>query len=137
MMRFLECGVLLRIYTVLMSGLYSYTALNESDTLVWQVAHANEFSWFVMVGLGVLAFLAFVDLVVNDLMPERFTILRALHDRHLVTMGIAGCFAVQMWTCVQYGYSTAVLPYYGVYALMVPAAAFTDVRKRYKNAPCQ
>jgi hypothetical protein len=73
------------------------------------------------------------DLVVNDIMPERFSMLRALDDRHLVSMAISACFGIQMSVCVRYQLPHAVLPFYAVYAVMVPASAFADVRKRYKQ----
>lgn len=133
MNRIFECGVLLRLYTMVMSGLYSWAALTQSDTLMYRVAHADQFTLAVMYGLAALAALGTVDLFVNDLLPDRFVIARALHDRHLVNMAISACFAVQMWTCVKYDLPDAVLPFYTAYALLVPAAAFADVRKRFKN----
>lgn len=137
MRQIFECGVLLRLYTVIMSALYVYTSLTQPGTLTYAVAHADQFALATMYGLGAFALLAFIDLLVNDMMPERFVIARALHDRHLVNMAIAGCFAVQMWTCVRYHLPYAVLPFYAVYVLMVPASAFTDVRKRFKKEACQ
>lgn len=132
MTRFLECGVLLRLYTMVMSGLYCFTALTQPETLSYRVAHANEFATNTMWGLGILALLGSIDLLVNDLMPAHYTIPRALRDRHLVSMAIALCFSVEMFTAVSYNFSKAILPFYAVYALMVPISAFTDVRKRFK-----
>lgn len=131
--RALECGVLLRTYTMLASGLYAYTSLREPSTLAYQVAHADRFACMTMIGLAIFAVLGTVDLIINDLLPDRFMIPRALHDRHLVSMAIAGCFAVQMSTCVRYDLPHAILPFYGIYVLLVPASAFADVRKRFKN----
>lgn len=133
MTRLFDCGVLLRIYTMLVSGLYAYTGLYQSTTLVYGVAHADEFSLITMKCLAVLAVLGSIDLTINDLLPARFVILRALHDRHLVHMGIAACFGIQMYTCVVHQLPRAVLPFYGIYALLVPIAAFADIRARYKN----
>jgi len=133
MKRLMECGVLLRAYTMIMSGLYAFTALTQPDTLTYTVAHADRFAHMTMYGLGAFSVLGAIDLTVNDLMPDRFVLARALRDRHLVSMAIAGCFAVQMSTCVRYGLPVAILPFYGVHVLMVPVSAFVDVRKRYKN----
>jgi hypothetical protein len=85
------------------------------------------------VGHCVFTTLGFVDLVVNDLLPDKFVITRALRDRHLVNMAISVCFAVQMWTCVRYQLPGAVLPFYALQVLAVPVSAFADVRKRYKK----
>jgi hypothetical protein len=134
--RFLECGVLLRTYTMFASALYSATALTQPETLLFKVAHANDFATLTMYALGIFAVLGVVDLAINDLLPERFVLSPALRDRHLVSMGIAGCFGIQMWTCVHYGMPLAALPFYAVYVLLVPASAFSDVRKRYKNKAC-
>lgn len=132
MTRFLECGVLLRLYTMLMSGLYAYTGLTQADTITYRIAHANNTAQAVMVALAIFAFLGMVDVLVNDIMPERFVIKPALRDRHLVSMGVASCFGVQMWTCVKYGLPDAPLPFYAIYVVLVPISAFADVRKRFK-----
>lgn len=133
MSRLLECGVLLRLYTMFMSGLYAYTGLAEELSNTYRIAHADSFAYYTTVGLALFAILGLIDLTVNDLMPARFVIARALRDRHLVNMAISCCFAVLMWTCVKYDLPSAILPFYGVYAVFVPVAAFADVRKRFKN----
>jgi hypothetical protein len=93
----------------------------------------DRFTLATMAGLAIFAVLGVVDLIVNDLMPERFVIKRALRDRHLVNMAMALCFAVQLWTCVRYQLPDAVLPFYVVFILFIPLSAFADVRKRYKK----
>lgn len=133
MTRLFECGVLLRLYTMFMSGLYAYTGLVEELSNTYRVAHADQFAYWTTVALAVFALLGFIDLFVNDLLPVRFVIARALRDRHLVNMGISMCFAILMWTCVKYDLPSAILPFYAVYAVFVPVAAFSDVRKRFKN----
>lgn len=133
MTRLFECGVLLRLYILLQAGLYAFTALAQDQAITYQVAHADRFTLVTMCGLCIFTLLGFVDLVVNDLLPDRFVIARALRDRHLVNMAISGCFAVQMWTCVRYQLPGAVLPFYALQVLAVPVSAFADVRKRYKN----
>lgn len=137
MKRLFECGVLLRVYTLFMSALYGYTCLNHPETIMYKVAHADDMAYWCAFGLVISAFLGFVDLLVNDIMPERFTIPRALKDRHLVLMAIPICFAVEMFTAVKYNQPLILLAYYGVYILMVPASAFTDVLKRHKKKACQ
>jgi hypothetical protein len=132
-----ECGVLLRLFIIILSGLYAYTGLTQPESLIYLVAHADRFTLMTMVGLAVFTVLGAVDLMVNDVMPARFVIARALHDRHLVNMAIAGCFAVQMWTCVKYNLPRAILPFYAVYVVFVPVSAFADVRKRFKNKASQ
>lgn len=133
MRRIFDCGVLLRLYILIVSGLYAYAALVQRETLVYGVAHSDRFTLATMVGLVVLVALGFIDVFVNDLLPDRFVIARALHDRHLVGMAIAIAFAVQMWSCVRYQLPIAVLPFYAVQVLAVPMSAFADVRKRYKK----
>lgn len=135
MPRLFQCGVLLRAYTMAASFLYSSVSLTQDDTKLFQVAHASEFATWSMWALGVLAVLGTIDLVVNDLMPERFIIRPALRDRHLVTMGISLCFTVQAWTCVTYGMSLSPLPFYLQYIVLVPASAFADVNQRFKQKP--
>jgi hypothetical protein len=133
MRRVFDCGVLLRVFILVQAGLFSYTALVHPDALVYQVAHADRFTLATMAGLAAFTVLGTVDLFVNDLMPDRFVLARALHDRHLVNMAMAMCFAVQLWTCVRYELSPAIVPFYVVFILFIPLSAFADVRKRYKK----
>jgi hypothetical protein len=133
MRRIFDCNVLLRIYILVQAGLFAFTALVHQETLVYQVAHADRFTHMTMAGLVAFTVLGTVDLFVNDLMPDRFVIARALHDRHLVNMAMAMCFAVQLWTSVRYELSAAVIPFYVVHILFIPLSAFSDVRKRYKK----
>jgi hypothetical protein len=133
MRRIFECGVLLRIFILVQTGLFSYTALVHPESLAYQVAHADRFTLMTMVGLAIFTGLAAVDMVVNDLMPDRFVIARALHDRHLVNMALALCFAIQLWSCVRYRLPEAIVPFYVVYIVFIPLSAFADVRKRYKT----
>lgn len=132
MKRLFECGVLLRLFILTLASLYAYTGLTQPESLIHQVAHADRFTLGTMAALGIFTALGAIDLLVNDLLPERFVISHALHYRHLVNMAIAGCFAVQMWTCVKYDLPDAILPFYAVYVLFVPISAFADVRKRFK-----
>lgn len=136
MKRLFECGVLLRVYTLFMSGLYSYTCLNHPETIMYKVAHSDAMAYWAAWTLSLCAVLGFIDLIVNDLMSDRFSIKRALKDRHLVLMMIPICFAIEMFTAVRYGHPLILLAFYGVYIFMVPASAFTDVNKRYKNKVC-
>lgn len=131
--RLLECTVLLRIYTMLISALYAYTGLVERGTQAYFTAHADNTAVAAMMALGLLSFLGIADVFVNDILPDRYVIRPALRDRHLVSMGIAVCFGVQMWTCVKYDLPDALLPFYAIYVVLVPASAFADVRKRFKN----
>lgn len=129
--RFLECGVLLRLYTMGMSSLYCYTSLTQPGSQLYAIAHASPAALVAMYALGLFALLGSIDVLVNDIMPERFVIRPALRDRHLVSMGMALCFAVQMWTCVRLELPAAPMPFYAVYVVMIPLSAFADVNKRF------
>lgn len=133
MKRIFDCGVMLRVFILALSGLYAFTGLSQPESLIYTVAHADHFTLYTMVGLGIFTVLGAVDLAVNDLMPDRFVIARALRDRHLVTMALSMCFAVQMWTCARYDLPRAILPFYAAYVVFIPLSAFADVRKRYKK----
>lgn len=133
MRRIFDCNVLLRIFILVQAGLFAETALVHPEAMVYQVAHADHFTLMTAGGLAIFTMLGVIDLAVNDLMPARFVLKRALRDRHLVNMAIALCFTVQLWTCVRYNLPHAVLPFYLVFILFVPLSAFADVRKRYKK----
>lgn len=131
--RMLECGVILRIYTMVASSLYAWAGLTQEYTLTYAAAHANNTAFAAAIALAVLAVLGAIDVVVNDIMPDRYVIRPALRDRHLVSMGISVCFGVLMWTCVRNNLPLSLLPFYATYVVLVPASAFADVHKRFKN----
>lgn len=133
MRRIFDCQVLLRVFILVQAGLFAYTGLREPDAMVFHVAHADRFTLMTMAGLALFTVLGVVDLVINDLLPERFVLQRALRDRHLVNMSMAMCFAVQMWTCARYEMPHAPIPFYVVQIVFIPLSAFADVRKRYKK----
>lgn len=134
MKRIFDCGVLLRIFILVQVGMFAHTAIAHDDSMLYQVAHADRFTLMAMAALAILTMLGAVDLVVNDLLPERFVLLRSLDWRHLVNMGMAMCFAVQLWSCVRYELSTAPVPFYVSFIFFIPLSALADVRKRYKKA---
>lgn len=131
----ISADILFRIFTVFTAGIYGLTALYQPETLIYQVAHADSFSKLVMVSLCVLTIIGAFDVIINDLLPERFVIHKTLKERHLINMAITVCFAVQMWTCVKYGLSKSVLPFYGILVVLIPIAAFIDIQKRYRIKP--
>jgi hypothetical protein len=129
--RFLECSVLLRVYTMLVAALYCYTSFNYPETIMYQVAHVDEFATFAMATLGALSVVGMVDMLINDVMPDKYIFLDALKTRHLVLMGIPICFAIQTFKCVTAGFSYAIIPFYLIYIVLVPLSAFVDVQKRH------
>lgn len=135
MKRLLECGVILRLYTMVSAGMYCYTALLNESTQMYAIAHASDFALLTMQALGLFALLGAIDVVVNDLMPCQFVIKRALRQRHIVSMAMAACFCIQMWICVRLGMPDAPLPFYAVYVVLIPLSAFADISKRYCFAP--
>jgi hypothetical protein len=133
MNRLLECGTLLRIYTMVISLLYAFTMTTQPESLLFTIAHASLFSLLVGYAMLALAALGLLDVIVNDILPDGYIIHRALHDRHLVSMALSLCFGVQLFTEVRYNLPPAAIPFFVTYVILIPAAAFADVRKRYKN----
>lgn len=132
-MKPIECSTMLRAYMMLSAALYAVTAITQPETLLFKIANHDATALGAMYLMGLFAVLGMIDLVVNDLMPERFVIRRALQDRHLVNMGLSLCFAVQMFTTVRYELPLSAMPYYALYAVFIPLSAFADVQRRFKN----
>jgi hypothetical protein len=133
MKRILSCAVLLRLYVLIMSALYGWAMIFQPETLIYRIANATDFSSFAAYAMVIFAALGLVDVFVNDILPEGFRLLRALHDRHLVSMGLSVCFGIQLFTTVKCELPYAAMPFFAVYALLIPVSAFVDVQKRYKN----
>ena len=132
-MKLFECSIMLRAYMMLSAALYAITGITQPETLIYRIANHDKTALAAMYVMGVFAVLGMIDLVVNDLLPDRFVIRRALHDRHLVSMGLSLCFAVQMFTTVRNGLPLSTVPYYALYAVFIPLSAFADVHRRFKN----
>lgn len=132
-MKLFECSTMLRAYMMLSAALYAWTAITQDETLIYRIANYDAAALGAMYAMGILAALGLIDLLVNDLMPARFVIDRALQDRHLVNMGLSLCFAVQMFTTVRYDLPLSAMPYYALYAGFIPLSAFADVHRRFKN----
>lgn len=127
-----KCGVLMRVYILYTAGMYSIGQLFQPNTIMYRVAHSDEISQMAAVALGICAVLGFIDLLINDLLPEKFILLRALKDRHLIMMFIPICYAIQMYTVVKYYDSHIILLFYGAHVVLTPLSVISDLRTRYK-----
>lgn len=62
--------------------------LGEESPLHLLVTKDGEIGFWCAMALVVLAFVGIVDVVVNDLMPERFSLCAVKRNRHFLLMGI-------------------------------------------------
>jgi hypothetical protein len=132
-MKLLQCNVMIRLFFMLQALVVGSSAAWGRGTLAYQIAHFNASGMAAALLMMVCGVLGLVDLVVNDLMPDRFVIKYALRDRHLVNMVLSLCYCMLMFVAARYSFPIALLPYYGLSAVFIPLAAFADVHKRFNK----
>lgn len=96
------------------------------------ITHSGEFAWLCVGVLAVLSFIALVDVVVNDLLPETFQLRCAKSNRHLIyifqALGIA-CIAFVLYA---EGASIPVILSYLVDGAFAALVAFLDLFQRHR-----
>lgn len=122
----------MRVYILYTAGMYSLGQLFDTTTIMYRIAQSDEITQMAAVALGICSVLGFIDLMINDLLPESFILKRALKDRHLVMMIIPICYAIQMYAVVKYLDQHIILFFYGAHVVLTPLSVISDLRTRYK-----
>lgn len=88
--------------------------------------------WVVTL-FGILGFLTFVDLLINDILPEQYSVPFLLKQRHLIFMAIAILNAAEFFVSLKYVASWGL----GLYCLLVCSfvaiTAFRDIQLRFTD----
>lgn len=106
-----------------------------SSVLHLAVERAGPTGHFAVVALAALGGLAVFDVIVNDLLPSKYTLHCALKYRHTIYMLISlGCLSLIFVLVKSEGPSTALI-HYGMVAFTATALAIFDVRDRMLGNP--
>lgn len=81
-----------------------------------------------MTVLGAFTALALADVVVNDILPERYRIGISLYCRQHIWMFIASTLAGLAFVAIRYGMNTWLAVWYSLFAARCVGVAFLDLR---------
>lgn len=130
------CGSLLRAYMGGNACIAWFNATNEPHSLISQAAAIPAglmFIWLLMVaGVALL-----VDVVINDILPERFHWRVAVRHRHLILSTMAFCYIAQLYVAFYSLRSTGLLIFCLWNAATLMFIAMVDAHQRSKDATCQ
>lgn len=130
------CGSAIRAYMGGNAFIAWFNATNEPYSLMGQTATIPAglmFLWLLMIsGMALL-----VDVIINDILPERFHWRVAVHQRHLILSSMAFCYVAQLYVAFYSLRSTGLLIYYLWNAGTLMYIALVDAHQRSKDATCQ
>jgi hypothetical protein len=108
----------------------------EDRSMTAQAIHATgDGGWVLMAGVAFCCCVCLLDVLVNDLLPDRFSLPTALTWRHLGLMGIAlQLAALGVLVVFAKGYTVLLLAYW-VNAALAGALAYLDAFARLRRCP--
>lgn len=125
-----------RLYVGLTTLCAIFVTSHEPEAISYKIIQASgDQGWRMVYLLGVIAGLAVVDVLVNDLFPERFKIEVAKRNRHLIYIGLAtGIFSISFVLLSDAGgwYRPLVLSYW-LHGSVAALVAFLDLFQRHRG----
>jgi len=112
----------------------SAVALGERDTISHTLVESNGIpAELGVMALCVLAALALLDTVVNDMLPDRCKFATGERFRQLVWLGIAVAFASHSFVIVKQGLGIATALMYMLCAFRCAAVSFLDLHAEFAD----
>lgn len=112
-----------------------HNAISDPGSRMYKVALDADGAALVwlMAGFGLIVCL---DVLINDILPDRFHWRPALKNRHFVLCALAFCYVAQLYVGVMGRQVVSLLIYYLWNAGMIMLATFLDAKLRSRNPPC-
>jgi hypothetical protein len=106
----------------------------ESASITAQAIERTGWAgWLLLLVLGAACVICIVDVIVNDLMPARFTLHMVKHWRHVGLLAIAMLLAMLgVLVSFTFGYTTLLL-FYWLNAALAASTAFFDAFARMRR----
>lgn len=112
----------------------SVSWFEEASLTAKAISAAGGFGWVLVAGTAACCLIGLVDVLVNDLMPHRFTLPSAIKWRHLGFMGMSlQLAALGLLIVFSQGFTTLVLAYW-LNAALACALTFLDAFARYPRS---
>jgi hypothetical protein len=126
-----HCGALLRLFFCAHIFFVNLIGMLDEKSLTHALTeHGGSSAWATLYTMTAMAAVGFFDTFINDVLPDDYTLKHGLEFRHLIFMGLALCFAAQMWWGVAIQ-SYMLIPYYLLHITFISVAAFLDIHDRY------
>lgn len=127
---FARMAVALEVLVVLVAVSW----FEEASLTAQAIAATGRHGWWLVIGTAFCCLMALVDVVVNDLMPPRFTFRCAMTWRHLGFMGLAlQLSAIGVLVVFAKGFTALVLAYW-LNAVLAGVLTFFDAFARYPRS---
>lgn len=127
---------LLRLYMGGNAVVAWHSAVTNPGALLYRVASGSPDALNLVWLLGVVGFLVLADLVINDVLPERFRWHQALRHRHFFLIALSFCYVAQLFVGSMGGKVLHLLIYNVWNASVIMFAAFLDAKYRSRNPQC-
>lgn len=122
---------MLRAYVAVRALLVVMNMLIDPHTLTRKaVDSTGPVGWFAVSALGAVALVALIDVLVNDLFPERFSLPSFFKRRHLVYMALS-LGLMSMCMVAFRGGAVAAVTYFWVDACFACGVAIADLFARH------
>jgi len=112
-----------------------YNAVNDSRSLIAQTTNNSDATVFIWL-MPVFGLCVVIDVLINDVMPKRFTWQRALSHRHLLLIGLGVCYFAQPFVSSMLHNESPLRLYYAWNTSIICLASFLDAKKRSREAQC-
>ncbi len=106
----------------------------EPRSLVAQFSTNADSGPLLCLLLGILGAIGVVDVLINDVFPERFKWKVIKKHRHFVLIALAFCYVASLYVSIFNIRSAALSLFYGWNALSLLSLAFVDAFQRNRNA---
>lgn len=127
-------GSMIRTYFSLQALHTAFSGFFDPRSLHFMVTQkAGELGVYIVAFAGALGLVAFIDSVVNDIFPSKYSFNNGLEHRHLVLMFLAIAQASELFVAVRYVRSMDLAVYCVLNITFITITAFQDVQVRYKG----
>ena len=122
-----------RLYLIFLTGLTGFGSLGSAPRLNELFASEDGPRAILSIALILLSVLAFIDILINDFLPEKFVLKSTLRWRHMIYAGIAICYCIAALQAGIYG-SPVFLMFFAGSVIAAFVAGFGDIFKRFSPA---
>ena len=128
-------GAIFRLYMGGAAIISWLTAVTYPNSMAARAAATDAGGW-LMWCLLLTGIAAVIDVIINDLLPERYHWRTALRQRHFILSSMAFCYMAQLYV-VFYSFShTGLMLYYMWNAGTIVLTSFLDANQRARDAAC-
>lgn len=112
-----------------------YNAITEPTSLVARTSNTFDGQLLIWI-LGIIGASMVIDVIINDVMPQKFQWKKALKYRHFLFAALAASYISQLFVSDMASHGNALRVSWVWHAGMTMIASFVDAKKRSRDAGC-